>query len=173
MLVAGIVIARIVLVGRSGCEFYRNGSWYAAADAQSHLASKYRKVDEKRPVRSVQDFIDWVGTRSSMSGEAYRVRCPGSDAITSAEWFRRELERRPLQPSSPREYLLPAMRKAGEQPGSPLRPWISPGSGLRGFPESHYSASCFVRRLGNGRGEWGVGASRRWCGDEPFAVLTR
>ena len=115
--VAGIVIACVVLtgapagaepspsvsediqylldaIGRSGCEFYRNGSWYAAADARSHLASKYRQVDEKRPVLSAQDFIDWVGTRSSMSGEAYRVRCPGSDVMTSAEWFRRELERR-------------------------------------------------------------------------------
>jgi len=117
-LVAGIVIACIALVGaparaepsasapddiqylldaiaRSGCEFYRNGSWYAAAEAQSHLASKYREVNKRRPVRSAQDFIDWVGTRSSMSGEAYRVRCPGADAMTSAEWFRRELERRP------------------------------------------------------------------------------
>ena len=82
-------------IGRSGCEFYRNGSWYAAADARSHLASKYRQVDEKRPIRSAQDFIDWVGTRSSMSGEAYRVRCPGTDVMTSAEWFRHELERRP------------------------------------------------------------------------------
>ena len=117
-LVAAVVIAGIVLVGaparaeppasapedvqylldaigRSGCEFYRNGSWYAAADARSHLASKYRQVDKKRPVRSVQDFIDWVGTGSSMTGEPYRVRCPGSDAMASAEWFRRELERRP------------------------------------------------------------------------------
>jgi hypothetical protein len=117
-LVAGFLIAGIVLVGapataepptsapediqylldaieRSGCEFYRNGSWYAAADARSHLASKYREVDKKRPVRSVQDFIDWVGTRSSMTGEPYRGRCAGSDAMTSAEWFRRELERRP------------------------------------------------------------------------------
>ena len=117
-LVAGFVIACIVLVGapataapptsapeaiqylldaieRSGCEFYRNGSWYAAADARSHLARKYREVDKRQPVRSVQDFIDWVGTRSSMSGEPYRVRCPGADAMTSAEWFRRVLERRP------------------------------------------------------------------------------
>jgi hypothetical protein len=117
-LVAGIVIACIVVVGararaepsasapediqylldaigRSGCEFYRNGSWYTAGDARSHLASKYRQVDKQRPVRSVQDFIDWVGTSSSMSGQPYRVRCPGSDAMTSAEWFRRELERRP------------------------------------------------------------------------------
>ena len=116
-LVAGFVIACIVLVsapataepptstpediqylldaiGRSGCEFYRNGSWYAAADARSHLASKYHQVDKKRPVRSVQDFIDWVGTGSSMTGEPYRVRCPGSDEMTSAEWFRRTLERR-------------------------------------------------------------------------------
>src|SRR6478672_11244956 len=82
-------------IERSGCEFYRNGSWYAAAEARSHLASKYRQVDERQPVRSAEDFIDGVGTRSSTSGEPYRVRCPGSDEMTSAEWFRRALERRP------------------------------------------------------------------------------
>jgi hypothetical protein len=113
-LVAGFAMAFIVLVSapatpstsapediqylldaieRSGCEFYRNGSWYAAAEARSHLASKYREVDKRQPVRSAQDFIDWVGTRSSMSGEPYRVRCPGADAMMSAEWFRRALER--------------------------------------------------------------------------------
>jgi hypothetical protein len=81
-------------IERSGCEFYRNGSWYAAAEARSHLAGKYREVDKRRPMRSAEDFIEWVGTSSSMSGEPYRVRCPGSDAITSAEWFRRALERR-------------------------------------------------------------------------------
>jgi hypothetical protein len=82
-------------IERSGCEFYRNGSWYAAADAWSHLAAKYRAVDTRRPVRSAQDFIEWVGTASSTSGEPYRVRCPGSDEMTSAEWFRRALQRRP------------------------------------------------------------------------------
>jgi hypothetical protein len=88
-------------IERSGCEFYRNGSWYAAAEARSHLAGKYREVNKTRPVRSAQDFIEWVGTSSSMSGEPYRVRCPGSDAITSAEWFRRALERRsPSKPAS-------------------------------------------------------------------------
>ena len=117
-LAAAFVIACVVLVGapvraepsasaaediqylldaidRSGCEFYRNGSWHAAADARSHLDRKYRAVNKRRSVPSVQDFIDWVGTRSSMTGEEYRVRCPGSDAMTSAEWFRRELGRRP------------------------------------------------------------------------------
>jgi hypothetical protein len=117
-LVAGFAMASMVLVGaqataapstsapediqylldaieRSGCEFYRNGSWHAAAEARSHLANKYRQVDKSRPVRSAEDFIDWVGTRSSISGEPYRVRCPGSDVMTSAEWFRRALERRP------------------------------------------------------------------------------
>ena len=135
-LVAGVVIACIVLVGgpataepptsapediqylldaigRSGCEFYRNGSWHAAADARSHLDRKYRAVDKKRPVRSVQDFIDWAGTRSSMTGEPYRVRCPGSDAMTSAEWFQRELRRRP--PPAVKSASTPAPSDAQSQ----------------------------------------------------------
>jgi hypothetical protein len=78
---------------QSGCEFYRNGSWHNATDARAHLARKLAEVERRHPPRSADEFIDVVATRSSISGEPYRVRCPGVAPIASATWFRQTLER--------------------------------------------------------------------------------
>ena len=78
---------------KSGCEFYRNGSWHTSADARAHLARKLAEVEKKHTLHSANDFIDVVATRSSRSGEPYRVRCPGVAPTASATWFRQTLER--------------------------------------------------------------------------------
>jgi hypothetical protein len=78
---------------QSGCEFYRNGGWHTAADARAHLTRKLARVEKGQPLRSAGEFIDAVATRSSSSGEPYRVRCPGSAPVASATWFRQALQR--------------------------------------------------------------------------------
>jgi len=78
---------------QSGCEFYRNGNWHTAVEARAHLAGKLAEVERRHPPRSADEFIDVVATRSSISGEPYRVRCPGVAPIASATWFRQTLER--------------------------------------------------------------------------------
>lgn len=78
---------------QSGCEFFRNGSWHTAVEARAHLARKLAEVERRHPPSSVDEFIDVVATRSSISGEPYRVRCPGVAPIPSAIWFRQTLER--------------------------------------------------------------------------------
>jgi len=78
---------------RSGCEFQRNGSWHSAAEARAHLGYKLVEVEMKQPIRSASEFIDAVATRSSISGEPYRVRCPGAEPVPSATWFQQTLER--------------------------------------------------------------------------------
>jgi hypothetical protein len=83
----------LAAMGQSGCEFYRNGSWHTAMEARAHLARKLAEVEPRRPPRSADEFIDLVATRSSLSGEAYRVRCPGVAPMASATWFRQTLER--------------------------------------------------------------------------------
>jgi hypothetical protein len=77
----------------STCAFYRNGTWHAAAAAQAHLRSKYGLLAARRQIGSAEDFIDKVATRSSLTGEAYAVRCAGSPDISSDVWFRAELAR--------------------------------------------------------------------------------
>src|SRR6266702_6846502 len=54
-------------VGTSGCEFYRNGSWYDAVRAESHLRDKYKYLDARHQINSAEDFIDRAATKSSLS----------------------------------------------------------------------------------------------------------
>ena len=74
-------------VGASGCEFYRNGSWYDAGRAEPHLRDKYKYLSERHQINSAEDFIDLAATKSSFSGLAYQIRCKGSMAVPSGRWL--------------------------------------------------------------------------------------
>lgn len=81
----------ITALGKSGCDFQRNGSWYAAAKAEIHLRRKYGWLRERDMVASAEQFIESAATRSSVSGRAYQVRCPGKPVVTSATWLQARL----------------------------------------------------------------------------------
>lgn len=74
-------------VGTSGCEFYRNGSWYDAGRAEGHLRDKYKYLDARHQINSAEDFIDRAATKSSISGLSYQLRCKGSAAVPSGQWL--------------------------------------------------------------------------------------
>lgn len=87
----------ITALGRSGCDFERNGRWYPAVQAQKHLQQKYDWLRKRDLVASAEQFIDRAGSQSSLSGRAYRVRCPGDAPMASADWLQERLRllRRP------------------------------------------------------------------------------
>ena len=85
-------------LGASKCEIYRNGSWYGAADAQAHLTKKYEYLRDKGKITTTEQFIADAGSESSMSGEAYQVRCPNRPAEPSAKWLSDELARLRQEP---------------------------------------------------------------------------
>ena len=72
-------------IGDSSCTFVRNGSEYPADKAREHLASKYHFVGSR--ISTADDFIKYLATQSSMSGEAYHVRCGNVDALSGAWIF--------------------------------------------------------------------------------------
>ena len=78
-------------VDRSGCQFYRNGSWYDSHRAQSHLRAKYDYLVARDRIKSAEDFIDQAATQSSVSGEAYQIRCEAGPALPSTRWLRTAL----------------------------------------------------------------------------------
>lgn len=82
----------ISALAESGCEFQRNGRWYGAGRAQSHLQRKLDWLVERDMVASAEQFIERAATRSSVSGRNYEVRCPGRPAEPSATWLRRALD---------------------------------------------------------------------------------
>ena len=86
-------------LGASGCDFQRNGSWYPAKKAEEHLRRKYEWLHERGQAATAEQFIEQAGSRSSVSGRAYQVRCAGHPVVTSAEWLRaRLLELRRREP---------------------------------------------------------------------------
>jgi hypothetical protein len=49
-------------IGRSGCMFYRNGSWYDSHRAQSHLRNKYDYLAARDRIKTTDDFIELAAT---------------------------------------------------------------------------------------------------------------
>jgi hypothetical protein len=79
-------------VEHSGCRFVRNGSEYPGAQARAHLEKKLNYLEGKNMVSSAEDFINLGATKSSMTGNAYEVRCPKGVQMASA-WLTTELQR--------------------------------------------------------------------------------
>ena len=80
-------------IERSGCMFYRNGSWYDARQAQAHLRSKYDALAAMGRIVTAEDFIEQAATKSSLSGEAYAIRCNSDPTVTTHQWLRDALAR--------------------------------------------------------------------------------
>jgi len=71
----------------SNCEFFRNGSWYAAPRAAEHLKKKYEYLIKRGLISTTESFIERAATRSSVSRQPYLVRCEGAQAMDSGKWF--------------------------------------------------------------------------------------
>jgi hypothetical protein len=76
----------------SGCEFNRNGSWYSGAEAKAHLLGKLKYLQDKGMVQTTEQFIERAASSSSMSGQAYLVRCAGAAPVPSAKWLLVQLQ---------------------------------------------------------------------------------
>jgi hypothetical protein len=82
----------IAHLASSGCEFGRNGSWYSATKAVSHLQRKYEYLLERDLVPNAEAFIERAASESSSTGKPYLVKCPGQPEAQSGDWFRSALE---------------------------------------------------------------------------------
>jgi hypothetical protein len=88
------------VVGASGCDFNRNGSWYDAQRAQEHLRGKYEYLVQRDRVATAEEFIDRVAARSSITGKPYLIKCGAGKTVTSEEWLRAALQRYRVSPGS-------------------------------------------------------------------------
>jgi Family of unknown function (DUF5329) len=76
----------------SGCQFYRNGTWYTGAEAQSHLMKKLEYLEKKEMVKTAEDFIKLGASTSSLSGNPYLVRCADGQSVESKRWLQDKLK---------------------------------------------------------------------------------
>jgi hypothetical protein len=78
-----------------GVTFIRNGKPYSGTDAAAHLSRKLEAANGKG--LTAREFIDEIGSASSVSGEPYRVRLADGREQTAQEWLTaklRDLEQR-------------------------------------------------------------------------------
>jgi len=75
----------------SGCEFKRNDRWHSAAQARAHLQRKLDHVESKEAVKTAEGFIYLAASKSSVTGEAYQVRCSGRAPVASTAWLLQQL----------------------------------------------------------------------------------
>ncbi len=54
------------------CSFIRNGKAHTPAEAADHLAMKRKKAGKK--ISNARDFIYHIASKSSVTGEVYKVR---------------------------------------------------------------------------------------------------
>lgn len=84
--------ALLARLAASGCQFKRNGSWHDGVAARAHLQRKLDYLKKHDAVASAEQFIERAATRSSVSGEAYWVRCGSAPPQPSAVWLGAQLE---------------------------------------------------------------------------------
>lgn len=70
-------------------KFVRNGSSYSAKEAADHLRKKYNYA--KDDIKTAQQFIDQLASKSSMSGKAYTIEFADGKVITSGDLLRKKL----------------------------------------------------------------------------------
>jgi len=83
----------LAFIEQSGCQFYRNGSWYDSKDAAAHLRHKYEYLAAKGLIQSADDFIVQAATKSSLSGKAYGIKCGSGPVMATDQWLREALAR--------------------------------------------------------------------------------
>ena len=71
----------------SSCRFQRNGAWYSATQASDHLSRKMKYADRWRRILSAEEFVALIGSRSSDTGRAYSVSCPGGADVDASVWL--------------------------------------------------------------------------------------
>jgi hypothetical protein len=91
-------------MGKPGCQFYRNGTWYTDPKAvREHVETKYRYFMNKGRINSAEDFIKWSATKSELSGKPYLVKCDAGPERELSQWLIDELNQfRKANPAAPR-----------------------------------------------------------------------
>ncbi|BBU95056.1 DUF5329 family protein [Providencia hangzhouensis] len=65
--------------------FTRNGTEHSAADAESHLRLKLRKTEKR--LKTTEQFIDNVASKSSITGEEYQVKDAQGNVIPANKYL--------------------------------------------------------------------------------------
>ena len=86
-------------IENSGSIFIRNGTEYGSHAAKKHLEYKLSKSPVK--IKTADDFITYIATKSSFSGTLYYIKMPGGETSTCESWLRKKLREIDEKESAP------------------------------------------------------------------------
>lgn len=78
----------IAQIAKQDAVFIRNGSEYTPSKAAEHLRMKYNRAGD---IQTALQFIEKLGTSSSMSGKPYMMRYKNGKTVKVGEWLKAEL----------------------------------------------------------------------------------
>jgi hypothetical protein len=143
-------------IAGSGVTFVRNGKEHAGAKAAAHLRAKWQSSGGR--IRTAEEFIELIASRSSASGRPYGVRLPDGREFTAREWLTAQLAapapgRRAWIPEdvlallrgSDRTFLRVERHETERRDGRAMASWIDLKYKLASAPPM--SAEEFIRRF--------------------------
>lgn len=77
--------ALIQTIEESDVIFIRNGDEYSPQEAAKHMRKKWNYA--KDDIHTLDDFIENIASKSSMSGSPYQVKLKNGSAIEAKEWY--------------------------------------------------------------------------------------
>ena len=80
----------LAYIAEAECRFIRNGKEYGPEAARKHIQKKYEYA--RKRIKTAEDFIQGVASKSSMSGKPYKIRCKDQTRLC-ADWLGAELKR--------------------------------------------------------------------------------
>jgi hypothetical protein len=83
------ICALLNAIERANLIFIRNGVEYSAKEARGHLERKLSRAGSR--VRTAEQFIQHIASRSYMTGTPYYVKYPDGSTIEVSVWLRRKL----------------------------------------------------------------------------------
>jgi len=87
-------------IADSDCIFIRNNEEHSAKDARKHLEMKYNHV--KKRIKTAEDFINKIATKSSLTRKLYQVSCAGV-LLPTKSWLEEALAHRRASMENQRE----------------------------------------------------------------------
>lgn len=78
------------LKGMKNAVFVRNGSEHSSQEAAEHLKTKWKKHSDK--IKTAEDFIEHLATKSSMTGELYMIRLADGKKVPAGNLLHNRLK---------------------------------------------------------------------------------
>ena len=86
------VASALARLEASGCKFNRHGKWYTGTQAREHLQKKLDYAEKKASLKTAEEFIAVAASKSSTSGEPYRVKCADKPPVLSSVWLLQQVQ---------------------------------------------------------------------------------